>query len=378
MLFRGFLQIAYPGTCLSCFEQVKHSCQEVFLGTRCQSRRDEHLACFRLQTPDRQQLQNDMTGRNSFTRSSWAHIMAIMAAALQQADLSLVSARILEQKVLFLKDCVGSEVEAGMQFCMILHDSTKFILNLHEFACCIGYAFMARASRDQSGFQAACADPEPGSVILLENLSWRLKTQEQHIDFAIQHTIACRGILVRLFLEVILNSQSLCTRISHWGGRQEWGKRKSQGPQTLQTKMGAVYIGIHFSHYSAFPAEADPEKVKDFRASLVRQDCTFAKFQWAWQVSRYFSLLLGEAGRCLCQWRLWHGSQGSHLRSWIESLNAKWHSLGLTERLLFLHMKSLLKDLYTVLVVVFTSSLLPTKLLFCWSCLWLYSHHGQG
>lgn len=156
-----------------------------------------------------------MTGRNSFTRSSWAHIMAIMAAALQQADLSLVSARILEQKVLFLKDCVGSEVEAGMQFCMILHDSTKFILNLHEFACCIGYAFMARASRDQSGFQAACADPEPGSVILLENLSWRLKTQEQHIDFAIQHTIACRGILVRLFLEVILNSQSLCTRISH-------------------------------------------------------------------------------------------------------------------------------------------------------------------
>lgn len=168
-----------------------------------------------VQTPDRQHLQNDMTGRNSFARSSWAHIMAIMAAALLQADLSLVSARILEQKVLFLKDCVGSEVEAGMQCCMTLHDSTKFILNLHEFACCIGYAFMARASRDQSGFQAACADPEPGSVILLENLSWRLKTQEQHIDFAIQHTIACRGILVGLFLEVILNSLSLCTRISH-------------------------------------------------------------------------------------------------------------------------------------------------------------------
>ena len=105
--------------------------------------------------------------------------------------------------------------ERAICLSMILHDSTKFILNLHEFACCIGYAFMARASRDQSGFQAACADPEPGSVILLENLSWRLKTQEQHIDFAIQHTIACRGILVRLFLEVILNSQSLCTRISH-------------------------------------------------------------------------------------------------------------------------------------------------------------------
>lgn len=113
--------------------------------------------------------------------------MAITAAALQQADLSLVSSRILEQKVLFLKDCVGSEVEAGT---LILPDSTKSILNLHEFACCTGNAFMARASRDQSGFQAACADPEPGSVILLENLSWRLKTQEQHIDFAIQHTIA--------------------------------------------------------------------------------------------------------------------------------------------------------------------------------------------
>ena len=31
-----------------------------------------------------------------------------------------------------------------------------------------------------------------------------------------------------------------------------------------QAKMGAVYIGIHFSHYSAFPAEADPEKSQRF------------------------------------------------------------------------------------------------------------------
>ena len=73
----------------------------------------------RVQPPDRQELQNDMRRRTSFARSSCAHIMAIMAAALQQADLSLVPSRILEQKVLFLKDCVGSDVEAGT---LILHD----------------------------------------------------------------------------------------------------------------------------------------------------------------------------------------------------------------------------------------------------------------
>ena len=124
---------------------------------------------------------------------------------------------------------------------MILSNLSCICMNLHA-----ALAMLSCQEPPETGFQAACADPEPGSVILLENLSWRLKTQEQHIDFAIQHTTACRGIFVRFFVEVMFRVCAQGFHIEEEGKNEAKEKARGRRPLQGQAKISAVHIGVHF------------------------------------------------------------------------------------------------------------------------------------
>lgn len=91
------------------------------------------------------------------------------------------------------------------------------------------------------GVQAACADPAAGSVILLENLSW---------DFRHRCT-------------------DMCGEHGEFSGFhiEEEGKNEAkEKARRMQTKHNKEAAKIHTLFANA---KADPDKVKDFRASLV-------------------------------------------------------------------------------------------------------------